>query len=189
MTLDDVSFTTKFAIHSGGDLIRAGGLNVPASPISGVVLRGLVPRIERASWVGSLSRPPIVAIFARTGHVWGFMSFLLPPGDSSLVFLLPSPPSNAVPSGGGLRLQPTTISLRSSPYPPRSARAPQKPLLPRRPSPSRLLRGVLLRGVIRLSPRANPRPPLPRLALRCPDGEAVLGPHLDPDTPAYSNSS
>ena len=30
-------------------------------------------------------------------------------------------------------------SLRSSTYPPRSARAPQKPLLPRRPSPSRLL--------------------------------------------------
>jgi len=30
-------------------------------------------------------------------------------------------------------------SLRSSPYPPRSAWAPQKPLLPRRPSPSRLL--------------------------------------------------
>ena len=30
-------------------------------------------------------------------------------------------------------------SLRSSPYPPRSARAPQKPLLPRRPLPSRLL--------------------------------------------------
>ena len=33
----------------------------------------------------------------------------------------------------------TGVSLRSSPYPPRSARAPQKPLLPRRPSPSRLL--------------------------------------------------
>ena len=30
-------------------------------------------------------------------------------------------------------------SLRSSPYPSRSARAPQKPLLPRRTSPSRLL--------------------------------------------------
>ena len=42
------------------------------------------------------------------------------------MFLHPSPPSIAVPAAGGLCLQPTTISLRSLPYPPRSARAPQK---------------------------------------------------------------
>ena len=80
-------------------------------------------------------------------------------------------------------------SLRSSPYPPRSARAPQKALLPQRPSSSRLLKGLLHRGLTRSRPRARPRKPLPRLALRRPDGNAVLGPHLHPDTPAYSNSS
>ena len=69
-----------------------------------------------------------------------------------LVFLHPLPPSIAAPAAGGLCLQPTTISLRSSPYPPRSARAPQKPLLPRRPSPSRLLQGVLHRGLTRSTP-------------------------------------
>ena len=37
-------------------------------------------------------------------------------------------------------------SLWSSPYPPRSAWAPQKPLLPRRPSPSRLLRRSATQG-------------------------------------------
>ena len=73
--------------------------------------------------------------------------------------------------------------------PTRSARAPQKPLLPRRPSPTRVLQRVLHRGLTRSRPRAQPRPPLPRLALRRPDGEAVLGPHLHPDSSAYSNSS
>ena len=79
-------------------------------------------------------------------------------------------------------------SLWSSPYPPRSARALQKPLLSRRPSPSRFLQGVLHKGLTRSRPRVRPRPPLPRLALRGPDGEAVLGPHLHPDSSAYSNS-
>ena len=82
------------------------------------------------------------------------------------MFLHPSPPSIAAPAAGGPCLQPTTLPFRCSPYPQRSARAPQKPLLPRCQSPSRLLRGVLFRGLIRLSPRANPRPPLPRLASR-----------------------
>ena len=61
------------------------------------------------------------------------------------MFLPLSPTSIAAPVAGGLCLQPTTLSLRSLPYPSRSARAPQKPRLPRRPSPSRLLQGVLHR--------------------------------------------
>ena len=48
-------------------------------------------------------------------------------------------------------------SLRSSPYPPRSARAPQKPLLPRRPSPSRLLHVVSTASAPALS--GSPMPP------------------------------
>ena len=88
---------------------------------------------------------------------------------------------------GRRRALPTADNVFSSvsPYPPRSARAPQKPLLPRRPSPCRILHGVPHRGLTRSRPRARPRPPLPRLAL----GEAVLGPNLHPDSPAYSNSS
>ena len=160
--------TSLNPVEDGGVyLIRACGLNAPSSPIPGVGLGGLVPRPESA-WVGSLSPQPIFAIFAHTGHVRGLTTFLLPRGDSSLVFQHPSPSSIAAPVAGGLCLSPTTISLRSLPYPPRSARAPQKPRLPRRPSPSRLLQGVLHRGLTRSRPRARPCPPLPRLALRRP---------------------
>ena len=66
-------------------------------------------------------------------------TFLPHRGHSSQVLLLQSPPSIAAAAAGGLCLQPTTISLRSSACPSRSARASQKPLLPRRPSPSRFL--------------------------------------------------
>ena len=55
-------------------------------------------------------------------------------------------------------------SLRSSPYPPRSAPVLQNPLLPRRPSPSRLLQGVLHRGLTRSRPWDRLRPPPPRLS-------------------------
>ena len=89
--------------------------------------------------------------------------------DSSLVFSPPSPPSIAVPAEGGLCLQPTTISLRSLPHPPRSARAPQKPRLQRRTPPSRLLcQGVPHREPTPSRPPAQPCLPLSHLALRHP---------------------
>ena len=59
-------------------------------------------------------------------------------------------------------------SLRSSPYPQRSARAPQKPLLPRRPSPSRLLQTSPAQGADAVeitgpttSAHASPGSPMP----------------------------
>ena len=84
------------------------------------------------------------------------------------MFLSPSPPPTAVPAAGRLCLQPTTILLRSLPYRPRPARAPQKSRLPRPPSPSRLHQGVLPRRPTRSRPLARPRPPHPRLTLRRP---------------------
>ena len=59
-------------------------------------------------------------------------------------------------------------SLLSWPYPPRSARAPQKPLLPRRPSPSRLLQKSPAQGADAVeitgpttSAHASPGSPMP----------------------------
>ena len=57
-------------VEDGGIyLIRVCGLNTPSSPIPGVSLDGLVPRTESTALGGSLSPPPIIAIFAHTGHV------------------------------------------------------------------------------------------------------------------------
>ena len=82
------------------------------------------------------------------------------------MFLPPSPPPIVVPAASQFLLEPTPLSLRFMPYPPRTARAPQKPRLPRRPSPRRLLfQGVLHRGPTRSRPPARPCPPLGRLAL------------------------
>ena len=48
----------------------------------------LCPNAIAPSWVGSPLPPPIFVIFAHTAHVWGLTTFLLPPRDSSPVFLL-----------------------------------------------------------------------------------------------------
>ena len=67
-----------------------------------------------------------------------------------------------------------------SAVPPSSARAPQNPRLPRRPSPSRLhFQGVLHRGPTPSIPLARPCPHLSRLALR----------RLHSDARRHSNSS
>ena len=66
-----------------------------------------------------------------------------------------------------------------------SAEAPAVATAVAQPTPSR----SPIRGLTWSRPRARPRPPLRRLALRRPDGEAALGPHLHPDSSAYSNSS
>ena len=84
------------------------------------------------------------------------------------MFLHPPPPSIALPAAGGARVQPTTISLRYLLYPPWPARTPQKPRLPRRQWPNRLLSGARYKGLTQSSPRARPRPFLPCLALRRP---------------------
>jgi len=116
-------------------------------------------------------------------------TFLLLQGDSSLVFLHPSPPSIAAPAAGGLCLQPTTIrfGLRRTHRGRHGLRRSPCCRDGRRPADSS--KGVLHRRRTRSRPRARPRLPLPRLALRRPDGEAVVEQHLHPDTPACSNSS
>ena len=142
-----------------------GGL-VPRA--ASAVLGGLVPRTDSAVLGGLLFTSAAYCDFRTHGPHMRIDDLSAPSGR----FIARVPASvttvDRCPGRGRNFPAADNDSLRSSPYPPRSARAPQKPLLPRRPSPSRLLRGVLLRGVIRLSPRANPRPPLSRLALRCP---------------------
>ena len=105
------------------------------------------------------------------------------------MFLHLSPPSIAVPAAGELFLQPTAISLRSLPYPPRSARAPQMPGLPRRPSPADYFKEFFTRGEL----GRDHRPDHVILCLAwlsgVPDGEAVFRPHLHSEAPTYSNSS
>ena len=92
------------------------------------------------------SHPYRISQFTHTSHVLGSTAFLLPRGDSSLVFLPPSPQPKTVPAACRFRLPPTPFSLRFLPYPSRATRAPQKPWLQRRPSHSRLIyQGVLHR--------------------------------------------
>ena len=110
-------------------------------------------------WVGSLSPLPHFTIFARMSHVQGMTAFLLPRGDSSLVFLPPSPLPKAVPAAGRFCLPLTPFSLPFLPYPSRAARTPQKPWLQQRPSRSRLI----YPGVLHTR-RPPPRPPV----LLCP---------------------
>ena len=100
-------------------------------------------------------------------------TFLLLRGDSSLVFLHPSPPSIASTAVGGLCLQPTTIrfGLRRTHRGRHGLRKSPCCRDGRRPADSS--KGVLHRRRTRSRPRARPRLPLPRLALRRPDGEAV----------------
>ena len=92
------------------------------------------------------------------------------------------------PGRGWISLQPTTLSLRFLPYPPRSAGAPQKPRLPRRPSPSRLLFKEFHTGGRLRRDHGHDRVRLAWLS-GAPDGEAVFGPHVHFDAPTYSNSS
>ena len=71
------------------------------------------------------------------------------------MFLPPSPLPKAVPATGRFHLPLTPFSLRFLPYPSRTARAPQKPWLQRRPSHSRLIYpGIFYRR------RPRPRPPV-----------------------------
>ena len=123
------------------------------------VLGGLVPRTEHAAFGGLPLSSTAFTIFAHTSHVYGLTAFLPLRGDSSLVFLPPSPLPKAVPAAGRFRLPLAPFSLRFLPYPSRAARAPQKPWRQRRPSHSRLIyQGVLHRR------RPPPRPPV----LLCP---------------------
>ena len=135
--------------------------------------------------------PPIFAIFAHTGHVLGWTTFQIRRRVWSLIFLPLSLPSIIVPATGGFWPQPAPLPLRVLPSLPRSARAPQKSRLPRRPSPNRrLCRRVQHRGP---APCRDHRPDRVRPRLAClsgpSDGEAAFGPHLHPDAPTYSISS
>ena len=162
-------------------LIRVSGLNTSSLPIPGVVSGGLVPRTERAGLSGLvpliesavLGEIPLTSTDCcdfrthgprmKVDDLCGISRSFVARVSASV-----TPPSIAVSAAGGPCLQPITMSLRFLPYPPRSARVPQKPRLPRRPSPSGLLQGFLHRGPTRSRPQTRPRPPLFRLALRRP---------------------
>ena len=155
-------------LASGTYLLRACGLNAPSSPIPGVGLGGLVARTESAV-LGGLPftsadycdfrthgpHTRIDSLSALSGRYVARVSASVATVDRCLGR------GRALPAADN-------DSLWSSPYSLRSARTPQKPMLPRRPSPSRLLQGVLHRGLTRSRPRASPRPPLPCRALRVP---------------------
>ena len=163
-----------------------GGL-VPRT--ASAVLVGLVPRTERAVLGGLPFTSADYCDFRTHGPHMRIDDLSAPSGRFVARVSASVTTVDRCPGRGRTLPAADNDSLRSSPYPSKSARAPQKPLLPRRPSPSRPLQGVLHRRLTRSRSRARPRPPLPRLARRCPNGEAVLGPHLHPDSPAYRNRS
>ena len=183
-----VAVYTSYGLEGGTLPPRPGvGLGGLVPRAASAVLGGLVPRTESAVLGGLPFTSADYCDFRTHGPHMRIDDLSAPSGR--LVARVSASTVDRCPGRGRTLPAADNDSLRSSPYPPRSARAPQKPLLPRRPSPSRLLQGILLRGLTRSRPRARPRPPLPRLALRRPDGEAVVGPYLHPDTPACGNSS
>ena len=85
--------------------LAASTSSIPASPASPVLRRrpvlawvGWCLASTMLFWVGYLSHSRIPAIFAHTGHVSGNYDISAYPGDSSLVYLLLSPPSPSWPS-------------------------------------------------------------------------------------------
>ena len=142
-----------------------GGL-VPRT--ASAVLGGLVPCTESAVLGGLLFTSANYCHFRTHGPHTRIDDLSAPSGRFVARVSASVTTVDRCPGRGRTLPAPDNDLLRSSPYPPRSARAPQKPLLPRRPSPSRLLQGVLYGGLTRSRPRARPHPPLPRLALRCP---------------------
>ena len=75
------------------------------------VLGGLVPRIEHAALGGLFLTSTAFHDFRTHEHVYRLTAFLLPRGDSSVVFLPPSLLPNAVPDAGRFHLPITSFSL------------------------------------------------------------------------------
>ena len=110
-----------------------GGL-VPLA--ESTVLGGLVPRTGYAALGGLPLTSTAFHDFGTHEPRMRIDGLSTPMGDSSLVFLPPSPLPKAVPAAGRFRLPLTLFSLRFLPYLSRAARAPQKLWLQRRPSHS-----------------------------------------------------
>ena len=137
-------------------LIRAGGLNALSSPIPGVGWGGLVPRTEGAVLGGLPFTSADYCDFRTHGSHMRIDDLSAPSGRFVARVSASVATVDRCPGRGRALPAADNDSLRSSPYPPRSARPPQKLLLPRRPSPSRLFQGVLHRGLTRSRPRARP---------------------------------
>ena len=92
-------------VEDGGIfLIRACGLRIRSSPTPGVGLSGLVPRPESPVLNGLPST-------SSKYHDSRTRAFLLVRRDSSLVYLLPSPPTITFLARGGVNPPPTPLSL------------------------------------------------------------------------------
>ena len=108
-------------------LIRVCGLSTPSSPIPRVGLGGLVPRTESAASGGLPFTSADFCDFRTHGPRMKIDDLSAPPGSFVARVSASVAAVDRCPGRGGLCLQPKTISLRFWPYPPRSARAPQKP--------------------------------------------------------------
>ena len=124
---------------SGIYLIRAGGLNAPSSPVPGVGFGGLVPRTESAFLGGLPFTSADYCDFRKHGPHMRIDDLSAPSGRFVARVSASVTTVDHCPGWGQALPAADNDSLRSLPYPQRSARAPQTPLLPRRPSPSRLL--------------------------------------------------
>ena len=155
MTLDDVSFTTKFAILSERDatqvrgaprywfppnlfstsrlrscafgsgiyLTQACGLNAPSSPIPGVGLGGLVHRTESAVLSGLPLTSAGYCDFRTHGPHMRIDDLSAPSGRLVARVSASTATVDRCPGRGRALPAADNDSLRSSPYPPRSARA------------------------------------------------------------------
>ena len=113
-----------------------GGL-VPGT--ASAVLGGLVPRTESAVLGGLHFISADCCDFRTHGPHMRIDDLSAPSGRFVARVSASVTTVDRCPGRGRTLSAADNDSLRSSPYPPRPARAPQKPLLPRRPLPSRLL--------------------------------------------------
>ena len=152
-------------------LIRTCGSNTPSSLILGVGVGGLVPRTASAVLCG-LPFAFVVFCNVRTHGLRTRITDLSPPLGSFVARVFASVTSVERCPGRG-RTVPAADNHFASVFAV-PTEVDTGSVYPRRPSPSRLLQGVLRTGPTLLRPPTRPRPPLPRLALRRPRQRSLL---------------
>ena len=165
-----VAVYTLYGLEGGALPPRPGvGLGGLVPRAASAVLGGLVPCTESAVLGGLLFSSADYCDFRTHGPHMRIDDLSAPSGRFVARVSASVTTVDRCPSRGRTLPAADNGSLRSSPYPPRSAWAPQKPLLPRRPSSTRLLQRSPTQGTDAVettgptaSAPASPGSPAPR---------------------------
>ena len=135
-----VAVYTSYGLEGGTLPPRPGvGLGGLVPRAASAVLGGLVPRTDGAVLGGLPFTSADYGDFLTHGPHMRIDDLSAPPGRFVARVSASVTTVDRRPGRGRTLPAADNDLIRSSPYPPRSARAPQNPLPPRQPSPSRLL--------------------------------------------------